>query len=72
MSVASVTVPRGSPSCLLLLWEALQDQQVGLTQAPSQLLPLFWVAEQVRYYALPLRVESLFPMVFWSPKHKPH
>ena len=34
MAAASVYVPRVSSSCLLALWEAFQDQQVGLTQAP--------------------------------------
>lgn len=32
--------PRGSPSCLLSLWNAFQDQQVGLTLAPLKLLSL--------------------------------
>lgn len=27
-----------SPSCLLPFWEALQDQQVDLTEAPCKLL----------------------------------
>ena len=34
MANASIYVSRVSSSCFLLLWEALQDQQVGLTQAP--------------------------------------
>ena len=33
---------------LLPLWEILQDQQVGLTQAPFKLLLLPWVPEGVR------------------------
>ena len=45
-------------------------KQVGVTQAPSQLLPLCWVTEQVRFYKHPLRVESLSPVALWSPKHK--
>ena len=35
MANASIYVSRVSSSCFLLLWEALQDQQVGLTQAPG-------------------------------------
>ena len=42
MAVASICVPRRSPSVLLSLWETLQDHQVGLTQAPLQLLPECW------------------------------
>ena len=42
-------------------WEALQDQQVGLTQASLKLLPLHWVSECVRFCRHPLRAESLFP-----------
>ena len=30
--------PQGESSCLLPLWEALQDQQLPLTQAPFKLL----------------------------------
>lgn len=35
-------VSRVSPGCLLPFWNPLQDQKVGLTQAPSILLPLHW------------------------------
>lgn len=35
-AVASIWVPRGSSGHLLLLGEALQAQQVGLTQDPSK------------------------------------
>ena len=45
----SVYVPRVSCSCLLPLWEILQDQQVGLTQAPFKLLLLPWVPEYMRF-----------------------
>ena len=38
MAAASVSVIRGSPSCLLPLWEALQDLQVSLSQATFKLL----------------------------------
>ena len=37
--------PQGKSSCLLPLWEALQDQQVSLTQAPFRLPLLLWVLE---------------------------
>lgn len=39
----------GVPICLLSLQEALQDQQVGLTQAFFRLLPLCWLLEHVRF-----------------------
>ena len=61
MPASSVCVPTGSPRCLLTLQEALQDQHVGLTQAPFKLLLLPWVLECV----CPLRVESLFPIDLW-------
>ena len=60
---SSVCVPRMTSSCFLFLWETLQDQQVGLTQAPFKLLLLPWVPEHVRFCVLPLRVESLFHTV---------
>ena len=34
VTATSVYIHRMNPSCLLPLWEALQDQQVDLTQAP--------------------------------------
>ena len=46
---ANISIPRGCPSYLLSLWEALQDQQVGLTQTPFKLLPLPWDSECVRF-----------------------
>lgn len=52
--------PQGSPRCLLLLWEALQDHQVGIIQSPFKLLPLHWDLEHVRFCLHFLRVESLF------------
>ena len=54
MAAISIRVPRESPSCLLPLQEALQDQQLGLT------VPLCWDSEQVRFCVCPLRAESLF------------
>lgn len=48
-NTASIYVTRVSPICVLTLQEALQDQQVGLTQAPLRLLPLQWKSECVRF-----------------------
>ena len=45
MATTSVYVLRVSPSCLLPLLEALQDQQVSLAQATFKLLLLPWVSE---------------------------
>ena len=41
MATTSISVLRRSLSCVLPPWEAFQDQQVGLTQAPFKLLPLY-------------------------------
>ena len=43
-SSSSVYISRVSASCLLPLLEALQDQQVSLTQAAFKLLLLNWVS----------------------------
>ena len=51
---ASVPSTLGLPACLLSLQEALQDQQVGLTQAFFRLLPLCWLLEHVRFCLCPL------------------
>ena len=64
-SAAIIYVPRVSSRCLLPLGEALQDQQVGLTQAPFKSLLLPGVLECVRFCVCPLRVESLFPAALW-------
>lgn len=45
-------------------WEALQDHQVGLTQAPFKLLSCLG-PQCMRFYVCPLRVESLCPMALW-------
>ena len=45
--------PQGESSCLLPLWEALQDQQLPLTQAPFKLLLQSWVLEHVRFFLPP-------------------
>ena len=58
MAAASVSTPRENPSLLLPLWETLQDEQVGLTQAPFKLLLLCWDSEYMRFCTCPLRVES--------------
>ena len=46
MTVTSITVLR---ACLLPLQKAHQDQQVGLTQTPFNLLPLCQDSEFVRF-----------------------
>ena len=61
MGAGSIYVPRVRSSCLLPLWEALQDQQVGLTQAPFTLLLLPQDSEHVRFCVHPLRVEPISP-----------
>ena len=60
MASASIYVLRGNFSCLLLLQEALQDQQMGMTQAPFKLLPLPWVLEHVILHAFCHSGISLF------------
>lgn len=45
MSLTNVSIPRELLDCLLPLWQLLQDQQVGLTQASFKLLPLHWAYE---------------------------
>ena len=40
----SIYVPCGSPSCLLLLWVAPQDQQVSLTQVSFKLGLPTWLS----------------------------
>ena len=57
MAGTSIYVLWGSPSCLLTLQEAFQDQQVSLTQAPCRLLLLYWVSVCVRFCECPLRLE---------------
>lgn len=65
MAAASACEPRESFICFLPLQEALEDQQVGVTQAPFRLLLLSWIPEYVGYCMCPLRVESLFPTALW-------
>ena len=72
MAVPVSVSPGGGAHGLLPLREALQDQQVGLTQAPFKLLLLPWISEHVRFCVRPLRVESLFPTAPRSRENKPH
>ena len=48
-----------SSSYLLSVQEALEDQQLSLTQALFRLLLLPWVLEHVRFCVHPLGVESV-------------
>ena len=66
MVATSVSIHTGSPCCLLALREALQDQQVGLTQAPFKLLPLRGDLEHVRFCVRPLRAESVYLAIRFS------
>ena len=65
MTTTSIFALKRSPSCFLPLQKALQDQQMGLTQAAFKLLPLHWDLECVRFCMCPLRVASLFPTTLW-------
>ena len=67
---ASIYVPRGNFSCLLLLQEALQDQQVCLPHTSFKMLLLPWILEQVTLCVSPLREESLLQPSA-SPESKP-
>ena len=64
--------PRGEPQLPSASWEAVHNQQVGLTQPPIQLLLLSWIQEYVRLCVHPVRVKSLFPMPLGSPESKSH
>ena len=52
--------------------KALQDQQVGLTQAPFKLLSQFWVLECVRFCVYPLIVTFYFLQHSASLENKHH
>ena len=72
-----VHVVAGAPQsgwcqCLCPQGKALQDQQLGLTQAPFKLFLLPWVPEHVRFCMFPLRVEFLFHTALWDSPSKPH
>lgn len=62
MTVTSITVLR---PCLIPLQKAHQDQQVGLTQTPFNLLPLCQDSECVRFWTCRFRPESPFSVVLW-------
>ena len=51
--------PQSESSFLLPLWEALQDQQLPLVQAPFKLLLQTWVLEHVRCCISRLRAVSI-------------
>ena len=57
---------QGEFQLLLLLWEALQDQQVCLTQDPFKLFLLPCLPEHVRFCVHPLVVKSLFTTALWD------
>ena len=57
--------PQDTPICFIHLWEALQDQEIHLTQALFNLFLLLWVSEHVRFWVLPLGKESPFPAALW-------
>ena len=59
MAASSVHVSTMSSSCLLLLWESLQDQQVGLTQAPFKLL---LCSGSWNFYVQLLKIDSILKM----------
>ena len=63
MVAASVSVPRGSSSCLMTLQEAVwaSGSDLGSFQTTGSALGL----ELVRFCMSPVRVESLFPTVLW-------
>lgn len=72
MADTSISVPRGeSQMPPASFYKTLQDQQVGLTQAPFKLLPLRWDLEQMSFCICPLRMETRFPTASSSPKHNP-
>ena len=72
MAAASISVPRGSPSCLLPLLEAIQYQQVCLIQVPFKLLPLCWDLERVYFCMHPYEQSLGFLQLSGTPEHKPH
>ena len=70
--INSTLVPRVSHIHTLSSQGKLQDQQVGLTQAPETSLLLSLVSACTRACVYPLKVESLFPLVLWSPFSQTH
>ena len=49
---------------------ALQDQQVGLTEAPFKLLLMPWFLEHVRFVCSPFKSEVYFPWPSGSLEYK--
>lgn len=70
MSATSVNVSRVSCSCSLPLQEILQDQQVGLVQAPIKLLLSHCILVCMWFCVPPLRVKCLFPHFCGPPAIK--
>ena len=65
-SATSVLVSTVSHSYPLPPQETLQDQQLGLAQAPSSHCFFPWVLVCTRPCVHPPRMESLFPSVLWT------
>ena len=61
-SATSVCVPTGIAATPLPLPETLQDQQVGLAQAPIKLLLLTWVPVRIRFCVHPFKSEVSFAL----------
>ena len=66
MAAASPLVSKVSSSCLLPLWE--ERSEGGLAQGSFKLLPLSGVLDYVKFCVSPLRVESLFSVLWVSQK----
>lgn len=56
-----VSITLGGVPVVLSPQDALQDQQIHLTQVPFKLLPLCWDLEHVDFVSCPVRAASLFP-----------
>ena len=65
-NASCVFVPQVSSSCLLPLWEERSED--GLAQGSFKLLPLSGVLDYVKFCVSPLRVESLFSVLWVSQK----
>lgn len=63
------SVSRGWAAIALPSWKSLQDQLVGLTQAPIKVSPLPWVSGWVRFCVPLLRVDT-FLQLSWKKKPK--
>lgn len=62
MAAASVYFPRVNCSHPLRLQKTLQEQQVGIAQAPIKLLLWLWFLVRVMFCICPLRVKFPFPL----------